>query len=96
MIDLLQPPYTLLPNLVYRSATGRSAAIASLLVGMKGHHVIKRDLFAGPDIAESEEEYMVVENFHVAVRRAGMIDIMRAVATETSVQAPPFVDRADA
>ena len=39
---------------------------------------------------------MAVENLHEGVGLAGMIDVMRAVATTTTIQAPAIIDCADA
>ena len=39
---------------------------------------------------------MAVENLHVGIGLAGMIDVMRAVATPAAIQAPAIIDCADA
>ena len=39
---------------------------------------------------------MAVENLHEGIGLAGMIDVMRAVATTAAIQAPAIVDCTDA
>ncbi len=39
---------------------------------------------------------MVIKNLHVGVGLAGMIDVMRAVATAAAIQAPAVIDCTDA
>ncbi len=39
---------------------------------------------------------MAVENLHVGVRLAGMVDVVRTVATTTAIQAPASIDCTDA
>ena len=39
---------------------------------------------------------MAVENLHVGIGLARMIDVMRAVATPAAIQAPAIIDCADA
>lgn len=63
---------------------------------MKRHHVIERDFFAGAYVAQRVEEYVVVDDFHVAVGLARMIDVMRAVSPAAAVNAPMVIDSADA
>ncbi len=63
---------------------------------MKRHHVVERDFVAGMDVAQGVEEYVVVEDFHVAVGLAGMVDVMRAVTPAAAVYAPITIDGADA
>ncbi len=63
---------------------------------MKRHHVVERDFVAGMNVAQRVEEYVVVEDFHVAVGLAGMVDVMRAVTPAAAVYAPIAIDGADA
>lgn len=63
---------------------------------MKRHHVVERDFVAGMNVAQGVEEYVVVEDFHVAVGLAGMVDVMRAVTPAAAVDAPIVIDGADA
>ena len=58
--------------------------------------VIDRDLFAGLDVPQREEEHMIVDRFHVSVGLAGVIDVMSSVAAARAVEAPLAVDIADA
>ncbi len=58
--------------------------------------VVDRDLFAGLDIAQSQEQNVAVQHFHVRVWFAGMIDVVRAVAAAAAIKAPALVDGADA
>ena len=68
-------------------ASGRFT-VATFVVGMKGGDVIERDLFAGMDVAEGHEEDVAVSDSHVAVRGAGVVDVVRAVAAPAAVQTP--------
>jgi len=58
--------------------------------------IIDRDFFARVDISQSEEHYVAIDRPHVGVWLAGMVDIMRAVAASTAVDAPGAVNIADA
>ena len=58
--------------------------------------VIDRDLFAGFNVAQGDEQDMAVENLHVGVGLAGMIDVVGAVAIAAAVETPAIVDGADA
>ncbi len=57
--------------------------------------VIDRNFFAGLDVAEREEEYVAVEDLHVGIRLARMVDVMRAIAAAAAVPAPAMIDGAD-
>ena len=69
---------------------------AALLVRVQGGFVIDRYLFSRIDVAESDEEDVVVEHLHEGVRQAGMIDVVRAVASSTAIKAPAVIHLADA
>jgi hypothetical protein len=58
--------------------------------------VIDRDLFAGLDVAQGDEEDMTVENLHEGVGLAGMIDVVGAVTITAAIETPAFVDGTDA
>ena len=58
--------------------------------------IVDRDLFAGMNIAQREEEHVTMESLHVGVRLAAVIDVMRAVAAAAAVQTPTAIDVADA
>ena len=62
---------------------------------MERRLVVECDLLARLDVAECDKENMVIEYFHVAVRFAGMIDVMRAVPALAAIEAPALIDRAD-
>lgn len=70
--------------------------MASLRIWMQRFFVIDGDLFAGLNVAECIEQHVPVRVFHVGVRLAAMIDVMRAVAAAGAVQAPATVDVTDA
>ena len=57
--------------------------------------IIDRDFFARIDISQSEEHYVAIDRAHVGVWLAGMIDVMRAVAAATTVDAPGAVNITD-
>lgn len=83
---------TSLADFVYCSATGRGAAGTSLLVRVKRRLVVNSDLLPWLDVAQRDEENMAVEDFHVAVGPARMVDVVSAVSTFAAVQAPTIVD----
>ena len=58
--------------------------------------IIDGNLFARRDIPQGEEEHMVVKSPHVSVRRAGVIDVVRAVPSAAAVDAEATVDVTDA
>lgn len=58
--------------------------------------IIDRDFFTGLNVAQCEEEHVAVEGLHVSVRRAGVVDVVRAVAAATAIQAPLAINVADA
>ena len=47
------------------------------------------------DIAQGHEDHVTIENLHVGVGLAGMINVMRAVAAATAIQAPAIIDCTD-
>ena len=57
--------------------------------------IVNRDFFAGLDVAQGDEEYVSIENFHEGIGFAGMIDVVGAVAAAAAVQTPALVDCAD-
>ena len=54
--------------------------------------VVDRDLFAGFDVAQCDEEDVVVEDLHEGVRHTGVIDVVRAVAAATAIQTPAMIN----
>ena len=62
---------------------------------MKRGFVIDRDLLTRPDIAQSNEEDVVVENLHKGIRLARVINVVRAISTAAAIQAPAVVDCTD-
>ena len=63
---------------------------------MKRRLIVEGDLLARMNIAQGVKLYVPVENFHEAVGRARMIDVVRAVAATAAVKAPLRIDGADA
>lgn len=63
---------------------------------MKCLFVVDRDLFAGLNVSQREEENVIADDLHEGVGHAGVIDVVRAVAAATSVQTPAIIDLADA
>ena len=63
---------------------------------MQSLFVIDGDFFAGMNIPQGKEQYVAVQIFHVGVRLATVIDVMRAVATTCAIQTPTAGDVADA
>ena len=63
---------------------------------MQSRFVVDGDFLAGLNIAQGDEEHVTVENLHVGIGLAGMINVMRAVATTTTIQAPAIIDCTDA
>ena len=58
---------------------------------MESGFVVDGDFFAGPDITQGDEEYVVVKDLHEGVWHAGMIYVVRAVAAATAIQTPPTI-----
>lgn len=58
--------------------------------------VVDRDLFAGLDVAQGEEENVIANDLHEGVWNARVVDVMRAIPTAAAVKTPPTVDFADA
>ena len=63
---------------------------------MKRLLVVDRDLFARPNVPQSEEQHVPVQSFHEGIRLARVIDIVRSVAAPRAVQTEAPVDIADA
>ena len=63
---------------------------------MQCFFVVDGDFFAGMNIPQGEEQYVAVQIFHVGVRLATVVDVMRAVATTCAVQTATAIDVADA
>ena len=58
--------------------------------------VVDRNFFTGLDIAQSDEKNVTVKNLHVGIGLAGMIDVMRTVATPAAIQTPTIINGTDA
>lgn len=69
--------------------------MATLRIGMQRLFVIHRDLFARMYVAQSKEHYVPKDSPHVSIRFARVIDVMRAIAAATAVDAPDAVQVAD-
>ena len=63
---------------------------------MKGFFVIDGDLFPGFNVAQSKEEHVTVKCFHVSVRPARVVDIVRAIPAAAAIQTPAAIDVTDA
>ena len=57
--------------------------------------VIDRDFFTRLNVTQRKEQDVAVDGFHVRVGRAGMVNVVRAVATAAPIQAPTAIDIAD-
>ncbi len=62
---------------------------------MKRRFVINCYLLSGPDVAQSDKEDVAIEDLHVAIGLAGMVDVMSAVPTFAAVEAPAIINCAD-
>lgn len=58
--------------------------------------VIDRNLFAGFDVTQRDEENVIVENLHERVGHARVIYVVRSVSAATSIQTPAAIDFTDA
>lgn len=58
--------------------------------------VIDRNLFAGFDVTQSDEENVIVENLHERVGHTRVINVVRSVSAATSIQTPATIDFTDA
>ena len=58
--------------------------------------IVNRYFFAGINVAQSKENYVAIDRADVGVWFAGVIDVMRAVATAAAIDAPGAVNVADA
>ena len=62
---------------------------------MKCRFVVDRDLFTWLDVAQGDEENVIVENLHESVRRARVVYVVSAIAATASVQAPATINLTD-
>ncbi len=62
---------------------------------MERGFVIDGNLLAWVNIAECHEDYVSVEDLHVTVGFAGMVDVVRAISTPAAIQAPTIIDGTD-
>lgn len=81
---------------VDRAAASFGAADTAFVVGVQGGFVVDRDLFAGLDVLQGEEQNVIVDDLHERVGDAGVIDVVRTVSTAATVETPTMVDFADA
>lgn len=63
---------------------------------MKRLLVVDRDLFAGLDVSQREEQNVVANDLHERVWDARVIDVVRAVSAAASVETEATVDFTDA
>ena len=54
--------------------------------------VVDRDLFAGLNVTQGEEEDVIANDLHEGVWNARVVDVMRAITAAASVKTPPTVD----
>lgn len=54
--------------------------------------IVDRNLFAGLNVSQGEEEDVVVDDLHEGVRNARVVDVMRAIPAAASVKTPPIID----
>ena len=52
---------------------------------MQRAFIIDGDLFARADVAQREEQHMTANGFHVGIRLARVVYVVRAVATAAAV-----------
>ena len=57
--------------------------------------IIDRDLFAGLDVTQRDEENVIIKDLHERVGRARVVDVMSAVAAATSIETPATIHLAD-
>lgn len=81
--------------LVDGAATRARTADTTLIVRMQCGFVVDRDLFAWFDVAQGDEENVIVENLHKCVRHARVVDVVSAVAATTPVQTPATIHLTD-
>lgn len=62
---------------------------------MESGFVVDGNLLTRSNIAQRNEEDVTVKYLHVAVRFAGMVDIMRAVPSLAPIKTPALINRAD-
>ena len=77
------------------SAASFCAADTAFVVGMQRRLVIDRDFFARLDVAQRNEENVVVKNLHECVGQARVINVVRSVSAATSVKTPATIDFTD-
>ena len=80
---------------INRPSTGRSFAVAPLLVRVQSALIVDRDLFAGLDVEHGIELNSPVVGFHVGVGLAAVVDVMRAVSSATAINTEAAIDVAN-
>ena len=63
---------------------------------MERRFVVDGDLFARFDVAQCDEEYVIVKDLHVGIGLAGVVDVVSAVAATAAIEAPAIIDCTDA
>ena len=58
--------------------------------------IIDGDFFTRIDVAQSKEHYVSKNRAHISIRLTRVVDVMRAVAAATTVDAPDAVNITDA
>jgi hypothetical protein len=59
-------------------------------------YIVNRNLIAGFDVAQREEDYVAVETPGERIWSARVIYVMGAIAAAAAIKTPAFVDSADA
>lgn len=59
---------------------------------MEGFFVIDGDLFTGLNVAQSKEQHVTMKCFHVSVRPARVVDVVRAIPAAAAIQTPAAID----
>src|SRR5919112_6829771 len=83
-------------SLIYRPAAAFRFAAAAVGVRVVRGDVVAGYLLAGAYVAQGHEEYVAARDAHVAVRSAGVVDVVCAVAAARAVEAPAAINGADA
>ena len=85
----------LLLQLIDRSAATALSTTTLLTVGVQRLHVVDSDLFTRPDIPQCEKYKATVQRSGECIWHARVVDIVRAVAAATAIQAPAIINAAD-
>ena len=62
---------------------------------MQSGSIINCDLLTRCDVAQGDEEDVIVGNFHVSIGYARVVDVVGTVSSATTVDTPTVVDGAN-